>query len=627
VLTRCPTCQTTFRVTAEQLKARQGRVRCGQCQAIFNALETLIEEASSSVPPESESVVIHGFDVSPIGDTPNIQSPRVPEPPAAEAPTETTASPTQFIQPDGEEVDESDIEYVEIGELESGEDGEDAETLASADEGFDDELAETVINLEDTRALEIDDDFDAVASTPPPEPSPDDQFTKTVVGFTWYVEPESKSAPTDEPAADEFIRTVIAPWKIGVPETEPVPTEEPATDEFADTVIDRVRLLETEAPPPIVHEPDADRFADTMIEPMMRVAAFEPTAKTDDEPAVDRLLAQTVIEPLRVAEPEVTLELANEPAASDFTETLVEPHRVAESTTEEIADLEFDLAAIDDIHVEEVEEPPSVLDVEVESPHSFPALEPLRDIAEQPHYEPANAILQELESTAQAVRKPIHSLASQRKAAAEPLAAPEPSVGPELISEPSLSDESMPDLEADTEAPIELEPDLVPELQELPRRRRWPWVLAGLTGACLLAVQAIVHFRVELSVAMPRSKPALIAICDVLNCKVALPSQIDLIGIETSDLSPGPEGAGQLQLAATLRNRAPFVQTWPHLELTLTDAADKALVRRALGPTDYLPPGHKPDEGFPARSEQPVHLDLKAPGVPAVGYRLYVFYP
>ncbi|WP_319242501.1 DUF3426 domain-containing protein [uncultured Propionivibrio sp.] len=42
--TRCPECQTTFRVTPDQLRARAGKVRCGQCQTVFNALDSLIEE-------------------------------------------------------------------------------------------------------------------------------------------------------------------------------------------------------------------------------------------------------------------------------------------------------------------------------------------------------------------------------------------------------------------------------------------------------------------------------------------------------------------------------------------------------------------------------------------------------
>ena len=44
--TRCPTCETIFRVTPAQLKARSGRVRCGQCQGVFNALESLLDDSN-----------------------------------------------------------------------------------------------------------------------------------------------------------------------------------------------------------------------------------------------------------------------------------------------------------------------------------------------------------------------------------------------------------------------------------------------------------------------------------------------------------------------------------------------------------------------------------------------------
>jgi len=39
--TRCPTCQTHFRVSREQLQASSGQVRCGRCQAVFDAFATL----------------------------------------------------------------------------------------------------------------------------------------------------------------------------------------------------------------------------------------------------------------------------------------------------------------------------------------------------------------------------------------------------------------------------------------------------------------------------------------------------------------------------------------------------------------------------------------------------------
>ncbi len=39
LLTRCPHCDTCFRVTDEQLGIAKGKVRCGSCMEVFNALE------------------------------------------------------------------------------------------------------------------------------------------------------------------------------------------------------------------------------------------------------------------------------------------------------------------------------------------------------------------------------------------------------------------------------------------------------------------------------------------------------------------------------------------------------------------------------------------------------------
>lgn len=41
VTTTCPSCGTSFRVTPQQLAARQGQVRCGHCNTLFNGLVTL----------------------------------------------------------------------------------------------------------------------------------------------------------------------------------------------------------------------------------------------------------------------------------------------------------------------------------------------------------------------------------------------------------------------------------------------------------------------------------------------------------------------------------------------------------------------------------------------------------
>lgn len=56
--TRCPACDTVFRVTSDQLRAKAGKVRCGYCQVVFNAFDELIDEtrpvAESRSPAEEQ---------------------------------------------------------------------------------------------------------------------------------------------------------------------------------------------------------------------------------------------------------------------------------------------------------------------------------------------------------------------------------------------------------------------------------------------------------------------------------------------------------------------------------------------------------------------------------------------
>lgn len=62
--TQCPTCNTRFKITQAQLDARQGMVRCGRCQAVFDARLYLQADISPPaaqadappVPPQDEPV-------------------------------------------------------------------------------------------------------------------------------------------------------------------------------------------------------------------------------------------------------------------------------------------------------------------------------------------------------------------------------------------------------------------------------------------------------------------------------------------------------------------------------------------------------------------------------------------
>jgi predicted Zn finger-like uncharacterized protein len=66
--TRCPNCDTTFRVTTQQLQASGGQVRCGHCQKIFDAFATLTAQeprlasqepaASAAQPPHLDQPAV-----------------------------------------------------------------------------------------------------------------------------------------------------------------------------------------------------------------------------------------------------------------------------------------------------------------------------------------------------------------------------------------------------------------------------------------------------------------------------------------------------------------------------------------------------------------------------------------
>jgi predicted Zn finger-like uncharacterized protein len=53
LFTRCPECDTTFRVTDETLKKANGQVRCGRCASVFNAYAELHDPSSKSFEPEN----------------------------------------------------------------------------------------------------------------------------------------------------------------------------------------------------------------------------------------------------------------------------------------------------------------------------------------------------------------------------------------------------------------------------------------------------------------------------------------------------------------------------------------------------------------------------------------------
>ncbi len=166
---------------------------------------------------------------------------------------------------------------------------------------------------------------------------------------------------------------------------------------------------------------------------------------------------------------------------------------------------------------------------------------------------------------------------------------------------------------------------------ETKRPRSRLWVILGAMAIPVLVLallaQALIHFRDTLAANSPTLKPLLVRGCAAVGCAIQPLRSVSALSIDASDLQADPAHRGLLILTATLRNRAPFAIGFPHLELSLTDAQDQVVVRRALAPADYVGGTADIAAGIAGNSEVPVKIFIDASATTQAGYRLYLFFP
>ncbi|SFL83648.1 DUF3426 domain-containing protein [Marinobacter zhejiangensis] len=204
LLTRCPKCKTQFRVTAEQLSVANGKVRCGSCMGVFNALEhrttaTPSKPAAQPEPPKAAE-----------------------DKPAKPAAAFQQASEDEFVFADNPEEDASERGYKGSNSLFS--EDELSDSFLAIEEGSftgftaDDELESGETNVDESWAEAIlDDDHDEpAAAKPTPRP------------------PESPAPARQEPAASREPDFQLASEPEPTPQPEPKATTQPPRRESAD---------------------------------------------------------------------------------------------------------------------------------------------------------------------------------------------------------------------------------------------------------------------------------------------------------------------------------------------------------------------------------------------------------
>lgn len=189
----------------------------------------------------------------------------------------------------------------------------------------------------------------------------------------------------------------------------------------------------------------------------------------------------------------------------------------------------------------------------------------------------------------------------------------------------------------EVEVPLEDDDDPRPALERVSfvrqarRRRFWsrPTVRIGMAFlslllAALLVLQLAYQDRNRLALAEPSLRPALEKMCELLQCTLGAPRQIEAIVVESSGFNR--LRADTYRLAFTLRNTARVQVAAPAIELTITDSQDQPIARRVITPAELGAPDDTIAPGSDWSRAIGLVLSTPSPGRVA-GYRVLAFYP
>ena len=164
-------------------------------------------------------------------------------------------------------------------------------------------------------------------------------------------------------------------------------------------------------------------------------------------------------------------------------------------------------------------------------------------------------------------------------------------------------------------------------------RRRAMWRRPGMRLALFMALTALalallgqmaLHHRSWLAARVPAARGALQLLCQPLGCTVEPYRLLDAVVIDSSGFVR--TGGSTFSLSFGLRNTADLPVATPSLELTLSNAEGKTVLRRVLPPAEQ-----GGSNEMAARSEfaSTVALTVDESAQPAsiMGYRLTAFYP
>ncbi|HDR9162422.1 TPA: zinc-ribbon domain-containing protein [Burkholderia vietnamiensis] len=584
--TRCPHCETVFRLQQEQLTLHDGLVRCGHCRQVFDATRSLVPEPTvREAAGGTASVGTSPVEAAP-GEATPIEATPVEAAPAESAQVEATpveSAPIEAAPAEAAPVEAAPIEAAPV---------ESAQVEAAPIEAVPVESAPVGATPVDTAPLEAPQSASTPAASAPVDSAPP--------------EPTPTAPALDEATPADAVSDTPSPTSPARLFTADLPAHAATDGNFRPAGWDMwAPWLDAGVDPSLLHNAHTIR-----AEPLVPVTRQETTdagtVRQTGTPApistdaAERRVVEAAAWPV---EPDAAPHDTDAPTLPAAETDPREPRFIAPAQSIEQASADpVDPTA------------PANANADAHTHTHFPEPD---DVPREPRFAFTPAPPDAAPEASHAAERGVAAADEPANAPDDAQAAAKPPAQPAVPFPAALTEDNRPHFEVTRET-------------RAPQRRG---MLAGFFGGVVAATLGVLLFaqlawwqRESVMIYWPVTQSWYRQACAALGCKVTPPRAIDGLRLNATDLRQ-LDGPRVLELKAPLTNRYRVALAYPSLELTLLDDTNHVTVRRVLAPRDYVRPGTPIDAGLPPGTTQTMVVRLDTNGASASNFRVQIFYP
>lgn len=600
--TRCPNCDSHFEITQEYLDIANGKVRCGHCDHIFNALENLYEQ-----PLETDETATATEEEPEL----NLEQPESSEP-AAESPAsqDSISDTASESGPDKAETDAFTAPSIDIkAKMERI-----AASLSAATQELKTARKASIFGQEpevQPAATESTEAAESEISKVPEEPVQND-FPSSSVESAEAVEsfeppgdkaqePEAESLDTEATTSDDRPAAVEDALEIlHIDETAVQPSIETAeTSDESSGNTEEAAIEETVAePPPETMTDDAMGTEEqeqeiNVEEEELELIDFRDQAEEDSysEPVSDfttRKVDQDDIDILKslIDEPEGSDQLKNEGLLDEL-------DNINQTLSDEMDSLDEELSGSD-----------SDLDDIDNGDDLLAELEQLEKDFINSEQLPANASLDEAFIADDDVQ--------DRQSEYDDI--DETSLTEQQSTDEALSGDTQAEKSSEKLTDDEVVPSFLTQsnAHSSNPRAMFAW-LAGTVILLLVLTAQYLHVN-SINLAQNSTfRPFLESLCPMTGCALPLIKAPTKIITTDHDVRTHPKINNALEIQLTFKNKATFTQGYPILEIIFSNSRGAVVARRKFTPDEYLTADIQYLHGMKSNQSQDVRLKIVDP--------------